>query len=93
MAELSKMLAQLLPNSKFEIVRQEAGVRPCTATTRPHLGVHPKFKNLYSFNGFGSKGYALSPYFASHFAEYLLEGGELDKEADLSRHVRKFFKA
>ena len=92
-AELSKMLAQLLPNSKFEIVRQEAGVRPCTATTRPHLGVHPKFKNLYSFNGFGSKGYALSPYFASHFAEYLLEGGELDKEADLSRHVRKFFKA
>lgn len=91
-AELSKMLAQLLPKSEFEIVRQEAGVRPCTATTRPHLGAHPKFKNLYSFNGFGSKGYALSPYFAGHFADYLRGEGELDKEADLSRHTRKFFK-
>lgn len=91
-AELSKALNQLLVNSEFEIVKQEAGVRPCTATTRPHLGVHPKFRNLYSFNGFGSKGYALSPYFANHFAEYLLEGKELDKEADLSRHIRKFFK-
>lgn len=91
-AELLKMLKPLVLNSKFEVIRQEAGVRPCTATTRPHLGVHPKYRNLYSFNGFGSKGYALSPYFANHFAEYLLEGKELDKEADLSRHIRKFFR-
>lgn len=90
--ELLKMLRPLVLNSEFEVVRQEAGVRPCTATTRPHLGAHPKFKNLYSFNGFGSKGYALSPYFASHFADYLREGVGLDKEADLSRHMRKFFK-
>ena len=75
----------------FEVVCHEAGVRPCTATTRPHLGKHPKDGRLLSFNGFGSKGYALSPYFAKHFCDWLEGGTELDKEADLSRHIKKFF--
>ncbi|MBR6389509.1 MAG: FAD-binding oxidoreductase [Opitutales bacterium] len=91
-AELEKALPQILGHNNFEIANQESGVRPCTATTRPHLGAHPKFKNLYSFNGFGSKGYALSPYFAEHFAAYLQGEAELDKEADLARHLRKFYK-
>ena len=90
--ELKKALPQILGHNNFEIVNQESGVRPCTATTRPHLGAHPKFKNLYSFNGFGSKGYALTPYFAGRFAQYLLGEAELDKEADLARHLRKFYK-
>lgn len=75
----------------FEVVCHEAGVRPCTATTRPHLGKHPKDGRLLSFNGFGSKGYALSPYFAKHFCDWLEDKTELDKEADLSRHIKKFF--
>ncbi len=91
-AELEKALPAIIGKNEFKIVEQESGVRPCTATTRPHLGVHPKFENLYSFNGFGSKGYALSPYFAHHFAAFLEGEVELDKEADLSRHIRKFYK-
>lgn len=90
--EFSKELAGLLKNSPFEVVKQESGVRPCTATTRPHLGVHPKFKNIFSFNGFGSKGYVLSPYFAKNFADYLDGVAELDKEANSARHERKFFR-
>lgn len=90
--ELAKALPSIIGKIPFEIVEQESGVRPCTATTRPHLGRHPKFQNLYSFNGFGSKGYALSPYFAKHFAEYLEGEAELDKEADLARHIRKFYR-
>lgn len=90
-AELEKALSSIIPGTPFETVGQESGVRPCTATTRPHLGVHPKIPNAYSFNGFGSKGYALSPFFARHFADWLLDGGTLDREADLARHVKKFF--
>lgn len=90
-AELAKALPSIIKNAPFEIIDHENGVRPCTATTRPHLGKHPTFENLYSFNGFGSKGYVLSPYFASHFADYLQGKCELDKEADLARHIRKFF--
>ena len=91
-AELERALPQILGHGNFEIFEQQSGVRPCTATTRPHLGAHPKFKNLYSFNGFGSKGYALTPYFANHFSQYLLGEIPLDKEADLARHIRKFYK-
>lgn len=90
--ELSKLLPTIIKDAEFEIVLQESGVRPCTATTRPHLGRHPKFKNLFLFNGFGSKGYVLSPYFSKHFASFLEGEIELDKEANLSRHERKFFK-
>ena len=77
---------------RVEIIGHSAGVRPCTATTRPHLGCHPENHLVLSFNGFGSKGYALSPYFAREFADWILCGKPLDQEADLSRHVRKFFK-
>ena len=79
-------------SSGVEIIGHSAGVRPCTATTRPHLGCHPENHLVLSFNGFGSKGYALSPYFAREFADWILCGKPLDQEADLSRHVRKFFK-
>lgn len=92
-AEIVRALPSIIKDAKFEAVRHESGSRPCTATTRPHLGSHPKFKNVYSFNGFGSKGYSLSPYFARHFADWLFGEAELDKEADLSRHVKKFYKA
>lgn len=76
----------------FEIEFSEAGVRPCTSTTRPLLGAHPEDSRILSFNGFGSKGFALSPYFAKHFADYLDEISPLDAEADLRRHVKKFYR-
>jgi len=90
--ELLKAVPNIIKDfSDCEVIEHSAGVRPCTATTRPHLGAHPTFQRVLSFNGFGSKGYALSPYFANHFADYLF-GGVLDSEADLKRHVKKFFK-
>lgn len=92
-AELLRAAKTIVPNAgELTLVRHSAGVRPCTATTRPHLGRHPTMQNLYSFNGFGSKGYALTPYFAKHFADYLDGLTPLDPEADISRHVRRFFR-
>jgi len=76
----------------FEVAEHNAGARPCTATTRPHIGAHPSDSRILSFNGFGSKGYALSPYFSKHFCDWLGGGVQLDAEADISRHVRKFFR-
>lgn len=92
-----KELLNAIPNiivekNDFEVVRHSAGVRPCTATTRPHLGAHPKFRQLFSFNGFGSKGYALSPYFACEFADFLDGKKDVDLEADLKRHIKKFYR-
>ena len=92
--ELLAIAKNMLPaESGFKIAAHSAGVRPCTATTRPHLGSHPEDPRLLSFNGFGSKGYALSPYFARHFADHLENASPIDPEADLKRHVKKFFKS
>ena len=91
-AELLRAARSILPNAALgEVLEHRAGVRPCTATTRPHLGVHPTFKRIFSFNGFGSKGYALTPFFARQFAGYLHGENAIDPEADLARHVRRFF--
>lgn len=91
-AELLKALPRMFKRPiAAEVQERSAGVRPCTATTRPHLGEHPNFKNVLSFNGFGSKGYALSPYFAKHFADWIYGKCDLDSEANLTRHLRKFW--
>ena len=92
--ELLAIAKNMLPaESGFKIAAHSAGVRPCTATTRPHRGSHPEVPRLRSVNGFGSKGYALSPYFARHFADHLENASPIDPEADLKRHVKKFFKS
>jgi len=74
-----------------EVLEHSAGVRPCTATTRPHIGEHPADSRILSFNGFGSKGFALSPYFAKNLADYFDGIAAIDPEADLKRHAKKFF--
>ena len=91
--------AELLGNIKnffrsevsAEVSAHFAGVRPCTATTRPHIGAHPADPRFLSFNGLGSKGCALSPCMAKIFCGWLCGENALDPEADLSRHVAKFF--
>ena len=92
-AELLKALPSIIgKDTPFRVLEHEAGVRPCTATTRPHLGEHPREKGLFSFNGFGSKGWALAPYFADNFAKHIFGESALDSEANLTRHVKKFFR-
>ncbi|MEI6411774.1 MAG: FAD-dependent oxidoreductase [Bacteroidota bacterium] len=71
-----------------EIVAHRAAVRPTVKDRRPYVGLHPDFKDIGIFNGMGSKGALLSPYWAEHFAQHLLEGTELDEEVDVRRIVR-----
>lgn len=71
----------------FEIIEHRAGVRPATRDRRPFLGMHPEHKNLGIFNGLGTKGVLLAPYFASEFAEHLENGKNLNTEADIRRFL------
>lgn len=69
----------------FEIINHEAGIRPTVIDRRPLLGLHPEHKSLAVFNGLGTKGVMLAPYFALHFAEYLIHQSALNKEVDILR--------
>ena len=69
----------------FKVKRHYAGIRPAISDRRPVLGLHSKSKQLGIFNGLGTKGSMLAPYFASHLADHLFEGKELMTEVDLKR--------
>lgn len=77
---LSKIFA-----GDYCIVNEQAGVRPATHDRRPYIGFHENFQTIGIFNGFGSKGVSLSPYFARHFANVLENGDELEKEVNVER--------
>ncbi|MDX1666321.1 MAG: FAD-dependent oxidoreductase [Saprospiraceae bacterium] len=70
----------------FRIVGHQAAVRPTVRDRRPLLGRHPEFPRLVVFNGLGTKGASLGPFWAKHLVNHLLEGMKLDEEVDLSRY-------
>lgn len=72
-------------NVPFEVTHQDWGIRPSTVDRRPLLGSHPKFENVLIFNGLGTKGVSLAPYFSRQLAEYIFGEGKLDKEVNINR--------
>jgi len=91
--ELLEKLKQL-GDFKFEIIEQRAGVRPTIPDRRPILGRHPKMSNVILFNGLGSKGVMIAPFYADHLIEHLETNKEIDKEVSIDRfskkHLHKF---
>ena len=78
--------------SNFELTksRQRVGIRPGSRDRRPYLGRHPKYKNLYLFNGFGSKGVSQIPACAKHLIDFIFKSEPLPKEMDIARYQRFF---
>lgn len=69
----------------YEIVEHRSAVRPTVKDRRPFLGVHPEFENLFLFNGLGTKGTSLGPFWAKAMQEYLTEDKPLDTAVDIQR--------
>ena len=81
---LKQKLAQLL-TVPYAILDQWAGVRPATRDRHPLIGNHPEHEPLAIFNGFGTKGVSLAPFFAQHFVHCLTKNQPLDESVDVSR--------
>lgn len=87
---------ELLQNFKevhdvdFEIIDHQAALRPTVADRRPYLGRHPEYAQLAIFNGLGSKGVMLAPYFSKHLVDHLIDGKPLMEEVDIKRHEKRF---
>lgn len=71
----------------YEIVEHIAGIRPSVKGRKPFLGKHPQQPHTYIFNGMGTKGTSLAPYWAEHMVAHLLEGTALDWEVDIKRFL------
>jgi glycine oxidase len=70
----------------YEITGQEWGIRPTTPDRRPILGEHPGFKPLLIFNGLGTKGVSLAPYFSNVLFQWSENAIPLRKEVDVTRY-------
>ncbi|MBS1651367.1 MAG: FAD-binding oxidoreductase [Bacteroidetes bacterium] len=77
--------AALISNTHFKITKQLSGVRPSSVDRRPIIGQHPVYKNIYAFNGLGTKGVMLAPYFAKHLTKHIINGEKLMPEVNLNR--------
>lgn len=76
----------------LKVVKHLAGVRPATKDRRPFIGLHPEFQQIGIFNGLGSKGVSIAPYFAEQFADFLLTGKELSSEVNINRFTSLYSK-
>lgn len=69
----------------YEIIKCRVGIRPTVRDRRPLIGKHPKIPNLFIFNGLGTKGVTLAPYFAQQFVTELDGGEKINSEANINR--------
>ncbi len=90
--EITKKLDALL-KMEYTIVNHEAGIRPGTVPRRPLIGAHPAHGNMYIFNGMGTKGVSLAPFFSNQFVKNLEEGNNLDQEVDIKKYYSLYFKS
>lgn len=85
---LTERLHQMLkvPHNTFA---HRAAIRPTTRDRRPLLGQHPTLRPLFLFNGLGTKGASLGPYFAKSMRHFLLQDQPLIPEVKFNRTFKK----
>ncbi|HYC85969.1 MAG TPA: FAD-dependent oxidoreductase [Chryseosolibacter sp.] len=82
--ELLEKLADLI-DFDFEIFGEDWGFRPTVVDRKPILGNHPQYRQLVIFNGLGTKGVSLAPYFSDVLLQWLETETPLHKDVDVSR--------
>jgi glycine/D-amino acid oxidase-like deaminating enzyme len=85
-AELEESLRRLI-RFPYEVTGQDFGFRPTTPDRRPLLGCHPQYRNVYFFNGLGTKGVTLAPYFSKQMADFMEKGTAVNQQADIKRYL------
>ena len=81
---LEKELKEIL-KVDYEVVHHLAAVRPVLKDRRPAIGLHPNNDNIAFFNGLGTKGTSIAPYWANEMMQFLTNGEDIPKEVDVRR--------
>ena len=72
----------------FDIIDHQAGIRPTVLDRRPLIGLHPSHPAIGIFNGMGTKGVMLAPYFAKQFSMFLDGRGNVPDEVNCLRFIK-----
>jgi len=87
LAELKAKVENMI-SCDYSIVSHDAGIRPSSSDRRPIVGPHPKHPNVFVFNGLGTKGVMLAPFFSENFVHFYLQKEQLNPEVDVQRFYR-----
>ena len=68
------------------VMEHFAGVRPTVDDRRPLIGPLPGHAGQYMFNGMGTKGTSLAPFWAGELISHLTEGVSLSREVSPDRY-------
>ena len=80
---------QNISSTQSEVINQKAGIRPTMHDRKPVIGLLPDNTQIGIFNGLGSKGVLLGPYFAKQFASFLSGNSNyLHPEANVQRYYK-----
>jgi len=82
--ELETKLGELI-RQPYSIHKQNWGIRPTTIDQKVIAGPHPEWPNIIIFNGLGTKGVSLAPYFSERLTEWMEEGIDLPGEVNIKR--------
>jgi glycine/D-amino acid oxidase-like deaminating enzyme len=89
--ELDQKLMELII-IPYRVTAQDWGFRPTTPDRRPILGSMPDSENVVIFNGLGTKGVSLAPYFSAQLCDWLIGSGQnparSQYQCDLNRYLR-----
>ena len=72
----------------YKIVDHLVAQRPVNMDRKPFVGLHPKMQSVGIFNGMGTKGCSVAPYFAEQFAQHLVNGSPLMPVVDVKRFAK-----
>jgi len=82
--EIEQRLQRFL-RCPYDVVDQQAAVRPIHRQQYPVIGRHPKFPALGYLNGLGSKGTLQAPALANELIRVMSGGDVFDPRCDLNR--------
>ena len=66
----------------FEVIKHQADIRPTTLDKQPFIGTHPKLKTRHIFNGFGSRGCLMIPWYAHQWMKQ-----QVPQKSDIQRYA------
>ena len=69
----------------YTVLDHQAAIRPTIKDRRPVLGAAPENPNLLVFNGLGTKGASVGPYWSAVMARHLINGDAIDDAVNISR--------
>lgn len=76
-------------SGEVELIEHLTGIRPTVDDRRPLIGAYPDHQGQYLFNGMGTKGTSLAPYWADQLLDHMVDGKSLPQIVDPSRYQAK----